>query len=63
MMERRIFLWMGLIVLFFSLSICNPAYADVKYKVKKGDSLAKIAKKHGVSIQSVREANNLEMTP
>lgn len=60
MMERRIFLWMGLIVLFFSLSICNPAYADVKYKVKKGDSLAKIAKKHGVSIQSVREANNLE---
>lgn len=59
MMERRIFLWMGLMVLFFSLSICGQGFAEEHYKVKKGDTLAKIAQKYGVSIQSLRNANDL----
>jgi len=60
MKERRIFLWMGLMVLFFSLSICGQGFAEEQYKVKKGDTLAKIAKKHGVSVQSLKEANDLD---
>jgi len=60
MMERRIFLWMGLSVLFFSLLICTDGFADQQYKVKKGDNLARIAKKYGVSTQSIKEANGLQ---
>ena len=60
MIERRIFLWMGLSVLFFTLLICTDGYADQQYKVKRGDSLARIAKKYGVSTQSIKEANGLQ---
>jgi peptidoglycan DL-endopeptidase LytE len=60
MMERRIFLWMGLSVLFFTLLICTDGFADQQYKVKKGDNLARIAKKYGVSTQSIKEANGLQ---
>jgi len=60
MMERRIFLWMGLSVLFFTLLICTDGFADQQYKVKRGDSLARIAKKYGVSTQSIKEANELQ---
>ena len=60
MMERRIFLWMGLIVLFFSLLFGTDGFADQQYRVKRGDSLARIAKKYGVTSQSIREANGIE---
>ncbi len=60
MMERRIFLWMGLSVLFFTLLICTDGFADQQYKVKRGDSLDRIAKKYGVSTQSIKEANGLQ---
>lgn len=59
-MERRIFLWMGLSVLFFTLLICTDGFADQQYKVKRGDSLVRIAKKYGVSTQSIKEANGLQ---
>ncbi|HTR45118.1 MAG TPA: LysM peptidoglycan-binding domain-containing protein, partial [Thermodesulfovibrionales bacterium] len=36
-----------------------PSYADAAYTVKKGDSLAKIAKKFRVPVESIREANAL----
>ncbi|MFA5181611.1 MAG: NlpC/P60 family protein [Syntrophales bacterium] len=60
MMERRIFLWMGLSVLFFTLLICTDGFADQQYKVKRGDNLVRIAKKYGVSTQSIKEANGLQ---
>jgi LysM repeat protein len=60
MMERRIFLWMGLSVLFFTLLISTDGFADQQYKVKKGDNLARIAKKYGVTTQSIKEANGLQ---
>jgi len=60
MMERRIFLWMGLSVLFFTLLICTDGFADQQYKVKRGDSLARIAKKYRVSTQSIKDANGLQ---
>lgn len=60
MMERRIFLWMGLSVLFFTLLICTDGFADQQYKVKRGDSLARIAKKYGVSTLRIKEANGLQ---
>jgi len=58
MMKRQIFLWMGLIVLFITLGLSQVVFAK-EYKVRHGDSLAKIAKKHGVTIQALREANGL----
>lgn len=60
MMERRIFLWMGLSVLFFTLVVCTDGFADQQYKVKRGDSLTRIAKKYGVSTQSIKEASGLQ---
>jgi LysM repeat protein len=60
MMKRRIFLWMGLLVLFLSFSVCQEILAKEIYKVKRGDSVAAIAKKHGISPQSLKEANGLK---
>ena len=60
MMERRIFQWMGLIVLFFSLLFGTDGFADQQYRVKRGDSLTRIAKKYGVTSQSIRKANGIE---
>jgi len=60
MMERRIFPWMGLSVLFFILLIGTAAFADEQYRVKRGDSLDRIAKKYGVTSSSIRAANGLD---
>lgn len=56
-MKRWIFLWMGLIVLFLSFGICRETLATETYKVKRGDSTAAIAKKHGVNPRALKEAN------
>ena len=58
MMKRRIFLWVGLIVLFITFGLCQEILAK-EYKVKRGDSLAKISKKFGITTESLREANGL----
>jgi hypothetical protein len=41
MMKRRIFLWMGLIVLFLIFGISSELLAHEIYKVKRGDTLAR----------------------
>jgi cell wall-associated NlpC family hydrolase len=60
MMRRRIFMWMGLIVLFFAFGVGREAFATDRYTVKRGDNLAKISKKLGVSIDALREINDLQ---
>ncbi|MDI6776568.1 MAG: NlpC/P60 family protein [Syntrophales bacterium] len=60
MMKRRIFLWMGLIVLFLSFGIYQEGLAKELYRVKRGDTLSKISKKLGVNTQALKEANNLK---
>jgi LysM repeat protein len=58
MMKRQIFLWMGLIVLFTAFGLSQEVFAK-EYKVKRGDSLAKISKKFGVAPQALMDANGL----
>ncbi|MBA4396595.1 MAG: hypothetical protein C0394_04325 [Syntrophus sp. (in: bacteria)] len=60
MMRRQIFMWMGLIVLFFALGTSQGVFAAEPYRVKQGDTLTKISKKHGVSIEALRQANELQ---
>ena len=58
MMKRQIFLWMGLIVLFTAFGLSQEVFAK-EYKVRRGDSLAKISKKFGVTTQALMETNGL----
>jgi cell wall-associated NlpC family hydrolase len=60
MMRRQIFMWMGLVVLFFALDAGQDVLAAGRYHVKNGDSLAKISKKFGVTIKALKEANDLQ---
>jgi peptidoglycan DL-endopeptidase LytE len=59
MMRRQIFLWMGLIVLFSVLAIHQECLADSTYRARSGSNLYNIAKKHGVTVDAIRQANNL----
>lgn len=58
-MKRRIFPWMGLLVLFLSVGFVQETLARESYKVKRGDTVAKIAKKFAVSQEALRAANSL----
>jgi peptidoglycan endopeptidase LytE len=58
MMRRRIFLWMGLIVLFVTFGLCQEILAK-EYKVRRGDTLHQISKKFGVTTESLQTANGL----
>jgi peptidoglycan endopeptidase LytE len=58
MMKRRIFLWMGLIVLFVTFGLCQEILAK-EYQVKRGDNLVKISRKFGVTTDALRAANGL----
>jgi len=60
MMRRRIFLWMGLGVLFTTLFLCRNALAVETYTVQSGDSLYRIALNHGVSLNALKESNHLK---
>ena len=66
MKRRRIFLLIGICVLLASWTLCRDGQANSTcqsqqkvYHVKKGDSLAKIASKTGVSIVDLSEINRL----
>ncbi len=60
MRHRRAFLWMGLLILLLILGIQNPAFSVNQYRVKKGDTLGKIAQQFGVSVKALKQANHLE---
>jgi cell wall-associated NlpC family hydrolase len=59
MMKRRIFLWMGLIVLFSLVGLYQEGFSQEIYKVKHGDTLQKVSKKFGVSQKEIRKINKL----
>ena len=59
MMKRRIFPWMGLIVLFLSFGLGQEILAKEVYTVKRGDTVALIAKKFAVSQEALKEINHL----
>jgi len=58
-MKRQILAFSGLIVLFLLLSFNSNALAT-QYKVKNGDSLYSISKKFGVSVDQIKQENNLQ---
>ena len=60
MMRRRIFLWMGLSILFTSLAICGDLLAKETYKVQRGDTLVGIARKIGVTPGALKAANRMK---
>jgi peptidoglycan endopeptidase LytE len=60
MVGRRTILTLGLISLFLMVLFAGTGFADVRYKVRSGDNLSKIAKKHGVTPQVLRDANHLK---
>jgi peptidoglycan DL-endopeptidase LytE len=60
MMRRRIFLWMGLGVLFTSLVLCGNTLAKETHSVQPGDTIAGIAAKTGVTADALKAANHLK---
>jgi cell wall-associated NlpC family hydrolase len=62
MMKRQIFVFSGLIVLFVLLLSFNTNALAKQYKVRKGESLYSISKKLNISIDRIKEDNNLQNT-
>ncbi len=60
-MKRQILAFSGLFVLFLLLSFNANALAK-QYKVKNGDSLYSISKKFGVSVDQIKQENNLQQS-
>jgi peptidoglycan endopeptidase LytE len=59
-MRRRIFLWMGLGVLFTTFLLCGNAPAKETYSIQTGDTLSGIAAKHCVPLNALKAANHLK---
>jgi peptidoglycan DL-endopeptidase LytE len=62
MTRRRIFLWMGLGVLFASLGIYQEGLTRETYQVLRGDTLSAVAEKTGVTVDALKAANQLKST-
>jgi LysM repeat protein len=60
MRKRQISLLSCLIIFCLAFLLASPLHAAERYRVKPGDSLHKIAKKHHVSVAALREANSLD---
>lgn len=60
MRKRKLCLWAILVCSCLVLLVVGAASAAERYTVKPGDSLHKIAKKHHVSVDSLKEANRLD---
>ena len=59
-MKRQVIAFSGLFVLLLLLSIFSTNALAIQYKVKNGDSLYSISKKFGVSVDQIKEVNNLQ---
>lgn len=59
MPRRRIFPWMGLIVLFASLLFVGEGWARQTYQVRPGDTLFDISERNGVTLKALKSANRL----
>ena len=62
MKRRWAFIWMGRLVLLLVVGIQTQAVSAQIHQVKMGDTLIKIAKKYGVSVESIKKANHLQTT-
>ena len=60
MMKRRIFLWMGLSVLFLISCLSTEGFSKERYQVKQGSTLFTIAKKYGITVAELKRANNIK---
>ncbi len=60
MRKRQICFWACLIFFCLTVLLVSPLQAAERYRVKPGDSLLKISKKHHVSVDALREANSLD---
>ncbi len=60
MTRRRIFLWMGLGVLFALFGLCREGLTRETYQVLRGDTLSFIAEKTGVTVATLKAANRLK---
>ncbi len=54
---KRIYLFMTLIIFFIFLS--STTFADITYTIERGDSLYKISKKFGVTVNELKTKNNM----
>ncbi|MFA5322109.1 MAG: NlpC/P60 family protein [Smithella sp.] len=61
-MKRQIIIFSGLFVLFLLLSFFSSNALAIQYKVKSGDTLSGISKKFGVSVNQIKQENNLQQS-
>lgn len=59
-MKRQILAFSGLFVLLLFLSIFSSNALAIQYKVKSGDTLSSISKKFGVSVNEIKQTNNIQ---
>ncbi|HUP27542.1 MAG TPA: LysM peptidoglycan-binding domain-containing protein, partial [Chloroflexia bacterium] len=57
----RGWLLLGILLVLCAWLLVGVAYADSRYTVREGDTLSGIAAQHGVSIDSIRVANKLDV--
>ncbi|MDR2861441.1 MAG: LysM peptidoglycan-binding domain-containing protein [Syntrophobacterales bacterium] len=51
---------MGVLVLLLTIAFQTPVFAAQKHSVKQGETLFGIAKRYGVPVASIKEANRLQ---
>jgi peptidoglycan DL-endopeptidase LytE len=59
-MKRQILAFSGLFVLSLLLSIFSTDAQAIQYKVQNGDTLYSISKKFGVSVNQIKQSNNIQ---
>jgi LysM repeat protein len=60
MTDRRIGLWLGLVVLLVICFAPASGFSSESYRVKKGDTLSGISKRLHVSVEALKDANHLK---